>query len=234
MQKKHGFTLIELLVVVAIIAVLIAMLLPALQTAREHARTTVCQSQLSQLGIGFRFYADANQDFVAAYATNYQTSSWVWFDYLGALGTGFNVRGGSKVALCPSNPVAITENNQPLTNYAQPDPIQDAFRAMDFWKGMTSTVWYARPYRFSEVTRPDTKVLLADYVYSGRPDITDILVQSIFNNGQIYWQYQISSCHNNGTNALYFDGHVSYKPWPIFVLPNMELDKLWKFFPDVE
>jgi prepilin-type processing-associated H-X9-DG protein len=115
-----------------------------------------------------------------------------------------------------------------LTNYAQPDPIQDAFRATDFWKGI-SIVWYARPYRFSEVTRPDTKVLLADFVYSGNPSIYDILVVSIF-SGQTYWQYQISGCHNNGTNALYFDGHVSYKPWPLFVA----IDKVWKFFPDVE
>jgi prepilin-type N-terminal cleavage/methylation domain-containing protein/prepilin-type processing-associated H-X9-DG protein len=232
MRKKSGFTLIELLVVVAIIAALVAMLLPALQRARERARTVVCQSQLRQLGMGFQLYANTYQDFVAAYATNYQTSSWVWFDYLGTQGAGFNVRAGSKVALCPSNPITITENNQPLTNYAQPDPVQDAFRYQDFLKGI-SACWFARPYRFSEITTPDSKVLLADFVYSGNPTIYDILVVSIF-SGQLYWQYQIANCHNDGTNALYFDGHVSYKPWPIFVLPNMELDKVWKFFPDVE
>lgn len=232
MRKKLGFTLIELLVVVAIIAVLIAMLLPALQSAREQAKTTVCQSQLRQFGIAFQFYANTYQDYVAAYATNYQTSTWVWFDYLGTQGAGFNVR-TSKVGLCPSNPISIPENNQPLTNYAQPDPIQDAFRATDFWKGI-SIVWYARPYRFSEVTRPDTKVLLADFVYqSNSPTINDILVQSIF-YGATYWQYQISNCHNNGTNALYFDGHVARNPWPLFTLPSWDLDKIAKFFPDVE
>src|SRR5262245_12858696 len=49
--RRSGFTLIELLVVVAIIALLIAILLPSLQQARAQARTTVCLSNLHQLGL---------------------------------------------------------------------------------------------------------------------------------------------------------------------------------------
>ncbi len=56
-QKRNRFTLIELLVVIAIIAILAAMLLPALKTARETARTSLCSNNLKQLGHCWDFYA---------------------------------------------------------------------------------------------------------------------------------------------------------------------------------
>jgi Prokaryotic N-terminal methylation motif len=54
--RGAGFTLIELLVIIAIIAVLVAILLPALGAARNAARTSVCLSNLRQIGIVWRLY----------------------------------------------------------------------------------------------------------------------------------------------------------------------------------
>lgn len=53
-----GFTLIELLVVVAIIAVLVALLLPALNSARESAKTIQCAAHAKQMATCMTMYSD--------------------------------------------------------------------------------------------------------------------------------------------------------------------------------
>lgn len=61
---RASFTLVELLIVVAIIAVLIALLLPAVTSARDLARRTVCSSRLHSLGKGMVLYCGSYNDWI--------------------------------------------------------------------------------------------------------------------------------------------------------------------------
>ena len=61
--KRSAFTLIEVLLVVAILGILVSLLLPAVQQARESARSVTCLSNLRQIGVGLLNHESAHQVF---------------------------------------------------------------------------------------------------------------------------------------------------------------------------
>ncbi len=67
-RTAYAFTLIELLVVIAIIALLISILLPAISEARKTARSTICGSNLRQLGTASQTYAADFKDKIASFS----------------------------------------------------------------------------------------------------------------------------------------------------------------------
>ena len=55
------FTLIELLVVIAIIAILAALLLPALQSAKETAKTALCIANMKNAVVGVNVFTETTE-----------------------------------------------------------------------------------------------------------------------------------------------------------------------------
>jgi prepilin-type N-terminal cleavage/methylation domain-containing protein len=59
---RRGFSLLELLAVIAVLGIVAALLLPSLSRAQARAKRTSCLSNLKQVNLGLRMYAEDNGD----------------------------------------------------------------------------------------------------------------------------------------------------------------------------
>lgn len=120
-ESGSAFTLIELLVVMAIIGLVAALMLPALNRAKESGRRTACLSNLRQVNISIRLYAEDNSDSLPVLPTPnpYPNGVGAYYKELVKRYLGFNGPVSSKesVFICPSDRAQFQQEHHAFTSY---------------------------------------------------------------------------------------------------------------------
>jgi len=219
MRSRRGFTLIELLVVIAIIAILAAMLLPALAAAKQRAWTIACTSNLRQLGLGQRMYADDNNEF---YPESGSTILWnaidagtqkpAWMQQI------IPYTQNTNVYHCPGN-VQLPIANQSAFNYF------NGARAAYIASNPDPTKRHFAPVKGTRILFPTAHVLSGDTIDNGQYFNRDDADKDDYSqncvggpdNGFVYeeaiagvYQWVEWQAHTKGQNLLFADGHAKW------------------------
>ncbi|MGY8654742.1 MAG: type II secretion system protein [Verrucomicrobiia bacterium] len=185
-KLARGFTLIELLVVIAIIGILTAIYLPVVARAKAKAKQSNCASNLQQIGLSFRVFA---QDSGGRFPMNVRARYGGTMEYTGRGGAYrhfmamSNLIDSPKILLCPS------DRTRSLTNWANlGDPNISYLVGVD-----------ARPDHSFHILAADRN--MTNQTQSAGP------VMPVTTNSVIRWTREL---HELDGNILFADGRVEH------------------------
>jgi len=207
---KRAFTLIELLVVIGIIAVLAALLLPVLSRAKQRAWTISCNSNLHQIGMAMKMYADDYRDL---YPLSGGTITWNTVNpdvatngWMQAL---FHYVQNTNVYHCPGNGQLPMASQSPFDYF---NCVRAAFVASD----PDPNNWHFASVKSTSIRFPSALILSGDTIDNDvyfhqddcdKDDYTQNCVGGETTPGIRWVEWQ---AHSKGQNLLFSDGHVKW------------------------
>jgi prepilin-type N-terminal cleavage/methylation domain-containing protein len=186
-RPTGGFTLIELLVVIAIISILAAVLFPVFARAREQGWKSGCLSNLHQLALSLKMYA---QDWHDTNTKMYYTATYQWTAAVQPYVKNY------EIYRCPSAP-----------------DIKDGYSGLNLGYGINcfnfqdgySSFWYGPPD--VAIQDPISTIWLADCCpVQGGKGCYWVGSGANFVEPVPYVDYR----HNGGFCAVFYDGHAEW------------------------
>jgi prepilin-type processing-associated H-X9-DG protein len=195
-------TLVELLVVIAIIGALVAMLLPAVQNAREAARSAQCKSQLRQIGVAVLRYCDTHDGDFPQWAHSTKVKSWIFT-------LAPYVESVDALRICPTDPQADERLKAKASSYMINDYLASPIEG-DNLPNLRQIEATTRTLSMFEGADDLSVNLNLEHTHAKQ-------WFSEFNKqrGLVLWQIEqeISTTrHNQTANYLFLDAHVETLP----------------------